>query len=1325
MRLLYFGDNGKVSLTKDLLGNDKIPPYAILSHTWGKDEVTFNDIMNNAGKEKLGYNKIRFCMQQAAKDGLDYSWVDTCCIDKNDFTELQHAINSFFRWYRDAATCYVFLSDVSATKRKADSEVSQFIWEPAFRNSCWFTRGWTLQELLASRDLKFFSYEWDALGDIQELKHLIHSITNLPIAALTGAPLEEFGIEERLGWTKNRTTTRDEDKAYSLLGIFGVFMPLIYGEGQEEAFRRLRREIHDRKYNSIASVCFSDNDFECIRSLSFPEQEQRLNEIHTAHDTCQWLFRDQRYKAWISAPQGILWMKGNPGVGKSVVMKHAVRNSMRQGPDELRVSFFLHGQGTSLQKTPLGLFRALLNQLIPHYPSNLVKLTSIYRDRELRYGGYVANRWHWDCNELREALFITLVQERTDRPVTIFIDALDECGEEPARHLLEYFSNLMRQLVKEGALVKICLSSRHYPWYVQERLRDLQPFFKSAQLFQKILTKAQGSFQWIFLVTQSMKTKIFIGGKAETLLKDLAICPESLNDMYAALVQARTASEKHQMTKLFQWIMFAERPLSAQELREALAVDASKGYRSVKELRSQECWSDTLDGFERYITHLSRGLVEFHSRDFWEQHEPGGEDWNREAQLIHQSVADFLLETPLHGIEPIQIGTAHLQISRSCLQYIGLDEVLAGCQLQRGTLSLNFPLALYTTRYIFTHISAVEKARVDQPDLLSIIGKVTTSDTAPKISKLWESLNPYRIGTPVGWPFASSSELHLLAGLGTTTTLNAFLNAKDKMMDTKDLNGNSPLHVALAAGHEETALILLDRRIEEGKGHQSAIAHDINVMKPVASRIDISARNDEGETILDIAFVTQAYEVVERLISLGVNINRSNQSRLFLQNAISNNDMAILAGLIRGNIDLSGALYFAIEVDASDDIVIELVKAGAGSEEMVPAELDIESDFDLSGEAAAHGDARNRQVGRVEISANGESDSDGSESHETGSQDSNFDGQAGGNTLHLACERLLSSKVELLLSHGVPATSRGYMLRCPLHVIIDRSLENEEDRDASYDVTKLLLSYAPELVEFKDNTGDTALDIAVRHEEWTLASYMIKSGHYENRSQALTNFLLRCTGQTELHEIIGPEDESPLLGQFEKLDLKQTDSEGRTILWLAAALGMEEFIAQLLKNCTVDVNLRDHRLISPLMAAIRGGHYATVDILLQVEDLDVNASDDDGSTLLLEAIASQGEGWWPQRNNIGTEQNGNALHLANQAKMSDFVNKLLTLEKLDVNRADNYGDSPLCVAAEQSDQSIFYALVEDIRTNLYDEYDHGQSILSWAAEFGNAAEWHG
>ena len=127
MRLLLYSDTGDFSLTKDLV-DDKIPPYAILSHTWLKDneEPTFKDLTNGKGKEKLGYEKIRFCGEQARRDGLYYFWVDTCCINKANYTELSHSINSMFRWYRNATRCYVYLSDVWTTKRKSSNGLAEF-----------------------------------------------------------------------------------------------------------------------------------------------------------------------------------------------------------------------------------------------------------------------------------------------------------------------------------------------------------------------------------------------------------------------------------------------------------------------------------------------------------------------------------------------------------------------------------------------------------------------------------------------------------------------------------------------------------------------------------------------------------------------------------------------------------------------------------------------------------------------------------------------------------------------------------------------------------------------------------------------------------------------------------------------------------------------------------------------------------------------------------------------------------------------------------------------------------------------------------------------
>ncbi|PSN59011.1 HET-domain-containing protein, partial [Corynespora cassiicola Philippines] len=243
MRLLKHTSEDEFVLTKFLVG-DKIPPYAILSHTWEDgEEVTYNELTDGTGKSKNGYKKIQLCGQKAKRDGLQYFWVDTCCINKSNHVELREAINSMFRWYQNAAKCYVYLSDVSILKRKGKDEVSEHSWEPAFRKSRWFIRGWTLQDLLAPRSVEFFSREFVRLGDRGSLTRQIHEMTGIHELALQGTPLHQFSLNERLSWIETRNTTLKEDKAYCLQGILDIYMIPLYGEGSASAFKRLMDEI--------------------------------------------------------------------------------------------------------------------------------------------------------------------------------------------------------------------------------------------------------------------------------------------------------------------------------------------------------------------------------------------------------------------------------------------------------------------------------------------------------------------------------------------------------------------------------------------------------------------------------------------------------------------------------------------------------------------------------------------------------------------------------------------------------------------------------------------------------------------------------------------------------------------------------------------------------------------------------------------------------------------------------------------------------------------------------------------------------------------------
>lgn len=214
------------------------PPYAILSHTWGPDEVTFADFTNLSTRAtKSGFTKIKQTCEQALKDGFSFAWIDTCCINKESSSELSEAINSMFRWYRDAAICYAYLEDASEKIKLPITSSS------SISHCRWFTRGWTLQELLAPKEIVFFGAKWTTIGRKTELKEILEQITGIPCTILTGnMRLDQSSVANRMNWAAKRETTREEDIAYCLMGIFDVNMPMLYGEGRN-AFIRLQEEI--------------------------------------------------------------------------------------------------------------------------------------------------------------------------------------------------------------------------------------------------------------------------------------------------------------------------------------------------------------------------------------------------------------------------------------------------------------------------------------------------------------------------------------------------------------------------------------------------------------------------------------------------------------------------------------------------------------------------------------------------------------------------------------------------------------------------------------------------------------------------------------------------------------------------------------------------------------------------------------------------------------------------------------------------------------------------------------------------------------------------
>lgn len=249
MRLISTKNSQVVSISED-----EIPPYAILSHTWDEDEVTLQDMQGfgskllstasrmNLLKAKQGLRKVLDAVKLAASHGYDWIWIDTCCIDKTSSAELSEAINSMYRWYQNSEVCYVYLGDATAERMALWNSGDDGV----IRSSRWITRGWTLQELIAPQTVLIYSKDWSLIGNSHDERlsgYLAHE-TGIDIGVLSGdIATHEVSVASRMRWASKRKTRRQEDMAYCLMGLFGVNMPLLYGEGAARSFIRLQTEI--------------------------------------------------------------------------------------------------------------------------------------------------------------------------------------------------------------------------------------------------------------------------------------------------------------------------------------------------------------------------------------------------------------------------------------------------------------------------------------------------------------------------------------------------------------------------------------------------------------------------------------------------------------------------------------------------------------------------------------------------------------------------------------------------------------------------------------------------------------------------------------------------------------------------------------------------------------------------------------------------------------------------------------------------------------------------------------------------------------------------
>jgi hypothetical protein len=644
MRLLKYGEDGEPSVTADLVDDDAIPRYAILSHRWGEDaeEVTFEDLAKNTGRDKSGYKKIQLCGEQAKRDGLKYFWIDTCCINKANKAEHSLAIRSMFRWYRNATRCYVYLSDVSALPLREDGEDISSLWDFEFRKSEWFTRGWTLQELLAPSVVEFFSREWCRLGDKISLTQQIHETTGIPHLALEGAPLSKFTVDERLRWRGDRKTRHDEDAWYSLSGIFDVDIAPAYSEGASSAFRRLMDEIERLER------CVQD-----MRQTDPRDDKRRIEETKGGllAESYLWVLDNITFQQWEQDPHSrLLWVKGDPGKGKTMLLCGIIEELYRLMPSTTLLCYFFCQATDSRINSATAVLRGVLYMLVTQQPS----LISHVRKKHDHAGKSLfedANAWV----ALKE-IFVDVLRDPSLRPTYLVIDALDECVTD-----LPVLLDFVAKQSSVSSRVKWIVSSRNWPdieaqleqaghkvrlslelnvesvaaavaVFIQRKVDQLaqEKQYKAEvrdAVLQHLTTNANNTFLWVALVCQDLKKT-----PKWNVLNKLASFPPGLDSLYKRMMQQIINSDS---AKICQQVMASTailyRPVTISEL--VVLVEQLEDLDDLESVRE-------IVGFCRSFLTLQEDTVYF----------------------VHQSAKDFLFTRAKKEAFPDGIENVHQAI---------------------------------------------------------------------------------------------------------------------------------------------------------------------------------------------------------------------------------------------------------------------------------------------------------------------------------------------------------------------------------------------------------------------------------------------------------------------------------------------------------------------------------------------------------------------------------------------------------------------------------------------------------------------------------------
>ena len=695
----------------------------------------------------------------------------------------------------------------------------------------------------------------------------------------------------------------------------------------------------------------TDFDIEYLRSLHFPNMGQREYLVeNAATKTCTWLLSHEKYTAWLAQPHTLLWIVGKPGAGKSTLIRYALQNSSLN--NDVVATFFFYGRGRDLQKSACGMLRSLLHQLLDQAPDLLSKFTLILKKKcETKQNSESEYEWHE--TELRELLQDLILSASRDRAIRLFLDALDEAGQEIAVNVVAYFEELFERLHPTSPGLRICFSCRHYPvlaptnalkicieeenhhdiaTYVRQRMKKyrLSDLEEGPKLEQEIIEKSSCIFQWVVLIIPIIIQSDNDGASVAKIRQKIKEIPSRLSDLYQHILS--NIRDPKRAVQLMQWICFSMRPLSLDELRYAMVVDITNDLESLKECQSSVDFAETDEQMRRTVNSLSGGLaevVEYEDR--------------QTVRFIHQSVNDYLIESGLRSfgsfffqdvndyltrseVSPLErslsdnvVGLGHFRISRSCVKFMSLKEVLEEPvfitdrdrnnklvkRLKQQEWVRRFPFLRYCASWGL-HTRIVEKERIPQVDLISLFRwPLEDRIRSWKLSFGNENSQDGRKGSLVR--FASQHSL--------LSVMKAMIDSGVNVnFDTKDEHGLTPLSLAAMHGHEEVVRLLIERGIEiDSRDYQeqtplswaASRGHEAVVRLLVELGAEVNSRDDYGETSLSHAASRGQNAASRLLIELGAEIDsRNNEGRTPLAWAAYGGRESVVRLLIKRDVDV-------------------------------------------------------------------------------------------------------------------------------------------------------------------------------------------------------------------------------------------------------------------------------------------------------------------------------------------------------------------------------------------------------------------------------------